>query len=66
MSDIDNELPQQDAGIAMILQRLKDAKLHAQEKDESPKQGEESTETNAQQSLMTSEPMFKLQVYLHK
>lgn len=55
MSDIENELPQQDAGIAMILQRLKDAKLHAQEKDESPKQDEESTETNAQQSLVASE-----------
>lgn len=56
MSDIDNELPQQDAGIAMILQRLKDAKLHAQEKDESPKQEEESPEVDSQQSLEASEP----------
>lgn len=56
MSDIDNELPQQDAGIAMILQRLKDAKLHAQEKDESPNADEESTEANTEQSLVSSEP----------
>lgn len=55
MSDIDNELPQQDAGIAMILQRLKDAKLHAQEKDESPNADEESAEANTQQSLVASE-----------
>lgn len=55
MSDIDNELPQQDAGIAMILQRLKDAKLHAQEKDESPKQDEESPEVGSQQSLEASD-----------
>lgn len=55
MSDIDNELPQQDAGIAMILQRLKDAKLHAQEKDESPKQEEESPEVDSQQSLEASD-----------
>ena len=56
MSDIDNELPQQDAGIAMILQRLKDAKLHAQEKDESPNADEESAETNTKPSLIESDP----------
>lgn len=56
MSDIENELPQQDAGIAMILQRLKDAKLHAQEKDESPNADEEGAEANTEQSFMASEP----------
>lgn len=60
MSDIENELPQQDAGIAMILQRLKDAKLHAQEKDESPNADEESAEVNEQPSLMASEPDVKV------
>ena len=64
MSDIDNELPQQDAGIAMILQRLKDAKAHAHEKDESPNTDEESTEAsaeaNAEQSLVASEPEIQV------
>ena len=56
MDDIENGLPQQDAGIAMILQRLKDAKSPAQEKGESPKTEEESPETNPQPSLMVSAP----------